>query len=374
LAEILRPLIEERVLDKEGKVESVRQKQEELITIVPDPNTFSLIVNASKKNQEWIKSLLEQLDIRRPQVLIDVTLVEISESDAFDYDLELVSKFPRFEADGTLDKIEHPSILSPFPSERVSEVASSFIGETLTGQGFYADKHIQTLLTLMEKKGYGRVLAKPKILVNDNELGHIDTTNTIYVSRSASTVVTTAGGQAPPLSTSYTFDEFPSGIQLDITPHISKGDLLRLEINMTRSSQTAPQGGIGENQPPPDKSENNIETTVTVPDKSTIILGGIITVQQLKNNSKVPLLGDIPLIGGLFRNVNNSSTHSKLYVFVKAEILRPDDTLAGLPDLEQISQRNKAAFEEFEDRFQTYQDWPGVKPKSMNPLKVLDAQ
>lgn len=372
LAEVLKPLIEETVLDKEGKVESVKQKQEEQITIVPDPNTFSLIVSASKKNQEWIKNLIDQLDKRRPQVLIDVTLVEIEESDAFDYDLRLISKFPRFEPGGTLsNKFEHPSILSPFPSERVTEVASSILGEDLKGQGFYADSHIQALLTLMQKKGYGRVLAKPKILVNDNELGHIDTTKTIYVSRSSQSVTTT--GEAT-LSTSYTFDEFPSGIELDITPHISKGELLRLDINMTRSSQIAPEGGIGRNEPPPDKNENNIETTVTVPDKSTIILGGIITVQQLKNNSKIPLLSDIPILGGLFRSINNSSTHSKLYIFVKAEILRPEETVAGLPALEQISERNKSAFEEFEDKFQNYQDWPGIKPKGMDPLKVLDAQ
>ena len=221
----------------------------------------------------------------------------------------------------------------------------------------------------MEKKGYGRVLAKPKILVNDNELGHIDTTNTIYVSRSASSA-TTSG--EPVVSTSYTFDEFPSGIQLDITPHISQGSLLRLQIKMQRSSQTAPQGGIKENQPPPDKNENNIDTTVTVPDKSTIILGGIITVQQLKNNWKVPLLGDIPLLGGLFRSVNNSSQHSKLYIFVKGEILRPEETLAGLPDLERMSDRYKKAFEEFEDKFQNNQDWPGIKPKPMDPINVLD--
>ena len=374
LAEVLKPLIEESILDKEGKVESVRQKQEDQITIVPDPNTFSLIVSASKKNQEWIKNLVDQLDKRRPQVLMDVTLVEISEADAFDYDLQLISKLPRFEPGGTMDKAlpaENSALLSPFPSNRITELSNTLGDSLVGGQGFYADTHIQALLKIMQKKGYGRVLAKPKILVNDNELGHIDTMNTIYGSRSSQAVTTT--GEST-LSTSYTFDEFPSGIELDITPHISKGNLLRLEINMTRSSQTAPESGLLPNQPPPEKSENNIETIVTVPDKSTIILGGIITVDQRKDNWKVPLLGDIPVVGGLFRKIKNSSRHTRLYVFVKAEVLRPDETLAGLPDLERISERNKKAFEEFEDRFQSYQDWPGVKPKSMDPLKVLDAQ
>jgi general secretion pathway protein D len=221
----------------------------------------------------------------------------------------------------------------------------------------------------MQKKGYGRVLAKPKILVNDNELGHIDATNTIYVSRSSSSATTT--GEAV-VSSSYTFDEFPSGIQLDITPHISKGELLRLEITMSRSSQGTPSGG--ENVPPPPKIENNIETTVTVPDKSTIILGGIIQLDQQKQAWKVPLLGDIPIVGGLFRKIGNSSNDTRLYVFVKGEILRPDETFAGLPDLEEISNRHKIAFEEFEKKFQDYHDWPGIKPKPVEPFKVLDAQ
>jgi type II secretory pathway component GspD/PulD (secretin) len=371
LVTVLEPLIQENILDKEGKVESVRQKQEDLITIVPDPNTFSLIVYASKKNQEWISNLIDQLDKRRPQVLIDVTLVEISESDVFDYDLQLVSKIPRFEPGGQMDKL--PALLAPedigFPSDRVTELGT-FVGGALGGQGFYADRHIQALLTLMQKKGYGRVLAKPKILVNDNELGHIDATNTIYVSRSSSSATTTGD---PVVSSSFTFDEFPSGIELEITPHISKGNLLRLEIIMTRSSQGTPSSDK-ENVPPPPKIENNIETTVTVPDKSTIILGGIIQLDQQKQTWKVPLLGDIPLVGGLFRKIGNTSNDTRLYVFVKGEILRPDETIAGLPDLEQISERNKAAFEELEDRFQHYQDWPGIKPKSMNPLNVLDAQ
>jgi type II secretory pathway component GspD/PulD (secretin) len=88
----------------------------------------------------------------------------------------------------------------------------------------------------------------------------------------------------------------------------------------------------------------------------------------------VPLLGDIPLVGGLFRKIGNTSNDTRLYVFVKGEILRPDEKIAGLPDLEQISDRNKAAFEELEERFQSHQDWPGIKPKNMNPLNVLDAQ
>ena len=372
LATVLNQLIQETVKDKEGKIETTVKKIEEEIVIVPDENTFSLIVYASRKNQEWIKRLIESLDKRRPQVLIDVTLVEVGEVDSFTYDLQLVTKFPKLKPGETMDFLT--PLLSPegegFPSKTVAE-AKSVLGEGLSGQGFYADRHIQALLELMAKKGYGRVLAKPKILVNDNEKGHIDTTNTIYVSRSSQSVTTT--GEAT-LSTSFTFDTFPSGIMLDITPHISEGSLLRLEIKMARSSQVAPEGGIQQNEPPPDKTENNIETIVTVPDKSTIILGGILTLEQAKENFKVPLLGDIPLVGGLFRKISDSSRQTKLYIFVKANILRPSETEFGLPDLERISERNRVAFEKSEMEFQNFEEWPGIKPEPMDPLRVLEAE
>ena len=91
LAEVLTKLIQETIKDKEGKVERVVKKTEEEIVIVPDENTFAIIVYASKKNQEWIKKLITSLDRRRPQVLIDCTLVEIQRDDTFEYDLSIVA-------------------------------------------------------------------------------------------------------------------------------------------------------------------------------------------------------------------------------------------------------------------------------------------
>jgi len=111
-----------------------------------------------------------------------------------------------------------------------------------------------------------------------------------------------------------------------------------------------------------------------VPNNKTIILGGLLKLKQGKSSSKVPLLGDIPLVGGLFRSTSNSVDDSKLYVFVRANILRPEETLAGLPELERISERSRAAFEESEQKFQNHQDWPGIKPKPVDPVRVLDAE
>jgi len=378
LVAVLNQLIQETTKDKAGKIEKVVKKQEDII-IVGDEKSSSIVVYASKKNQEWVAKLIRELDKRRPQVLIDVTLVEVSKSDKFEYDLNLISSIPDLtNTSGLIAKLmadaNSPGNLIPRLTSR-SDRRDRFIdfgSSAGSGTGFYGDRHINALLNLMQTKDYGRILAKPKILVNDNEPGSIKTTDTIYVKR--------VSQQLQPLNTgtqmgsgyynqAETFDPYDAGISLEITPHISEGDLLRLEVILSRSDFRTVTG-----EKPPDTTASDITTVVTVPDGSTIILGGMLKLNQSKGGSKVPILGDIPLVGGLFRTIDNSDTQQKLYVFVKAEILRPSETLAGLPDLSRISARDRIAFEEFERQFQQHEDWPGIKPKPMDPLKVLDAR
>ena len=252
------------------------------------------------------------------------------------------------------------------PLNRVTEAASS----AGVGTGFYADRHIQALLQLMQQNKYGRVLAQPEILVNDNEEGSIDTKTTTYVARTNESVNTNSN--TPVTSTSYSFEEFPSGIELMIIPHISEGNLLRLEIEMSRSQQDSAQQAV--NTPPPDITENNIKTIVTVPDQSTIILGGVQQINQDKNTYKVPFLSDIPLVGGLFRSIDNSDVQSKLYIFVKANIVRPDEMEGGLPNLTKESDMYKEAYEEAEKDWQQHKSWPGIKAKPMDPETFLDVR
>jgi len=372
LASILEPLIQETVLDKEGKIESVVRKQDEQITIVSDPNTFSLVVYASKKNQEWIATLIEKLDKRRPQVLIDVTLVEISKADSFNYDLNIIESFPDLVSTSGLTGAIMP--VAEGTNSLISTLLSSgrdrfidFQSNRGAGTGFYGDRHINALLTAMQQKDYGRVLAKPKILVNDNEPGMIHTGDTTYVVKQTGTII--QGATAGTVQTSLDYDPYLAGITLTITPHISRGDFLRLDINLERSDFGTITG-----EKPPDTTESNIETTVTVPDRSTIILGGMLKLNQSKGGTKVPILGDIPLLGGLFRSTSNSDLQRHLYVFVKAEIIKPDEEGLVGDDLARISERNREAFEKHEIEFQEYHDWPGIKPKAMKPFKVLDAQ
>jgi len=381
LAEVLQSLIQETTQEeKEDKtIERIVKRKEENIVIVPDPNTFSLIVYASRKNQDWIAGLIEKLDKRRPQVLIDVTLVEISKSDAFNLDLNLIESFSDLTktsglTGGLIPVTEPVNLVEALTNRPTGSRPDRFIdlqSSSGSGVGFYGDRHINALLTAMQEKNYGRILAKPKILVNDNMEGMIRTEDTTYVTRTSSIPVASgaAGQQTTLIQTAEEFEPFDAGITLGITPHISEGDLLRLDINLIRSDFGTITG-----EKPPDTTTSEINTTVTVPDGSTIILGGLLKLNQSKGGKKVPLLGDIPLVGGLFRGVSNNDIQKKLYVFVKAEVIRPEDTTYAMGELVRISDRNRAAFEKHEQEFQKYQDWPGIDPKPIDPLKVLEAE
>jgi type II secretory pathway component GspD/PulD (secretin) len=173
---------------------------------------------------------------------------------------------------------------------------------------------------------------------------------------------TTTGGTTDTVRVSTTYTPYQAKIALEITPQISEGELLRLEIAMTREDfGTATIVGA-----PKNTTASNINTIVTVPDGSTIILGGLIKLNQSKGGNKVPLLGDMPVVGALFNTIDKVDTGSKLYIFVKANILRPEETV-GINQLKEISRTNRV-----ESTFQQYQEIPGIKPKPIDPKQVLE--
>ncbi len=359
-------------------------KEEERIRIISDPMTYSLIVYANKKNQQWVGELIRELDAYRPQVLLDCTLVEITKDDQFKYEIDLVSK--TYSTDGgsppdssVLRDTVGAALLnnSGFSLQRYAH------GATSAGQitGFFNSEMVQGLLTAMQQNQYGRIMARPKILVNDNQEGEIKTEEIQAVAQIKTNVIPGTATQTSTTSQDATFTDYTAGVTLKIKPHISKGDMLRLEITLNRTdfgttTKTIPiSDGSGGTTPvpyPPDRTTTDITTVSTIPDGATIILGGLEKVKQNKLNAKVPILGDLPLVGGLFRDVNNRDEQGKLYVFVKANILRPGDQAGGLEDMRRVSGSNRQAFEEFEQNFQEMEDWPGIRPKTMEPRQILE--
>lgn len=385
LADTLNQLIRETVSEvpRDSKVQAKPQsaslQDEDRIKIISDPASYSLIVFANKKNQQWVKTLIEQLDEYRPQVLLDVTLVEITKIDDFNYDLGIISSYPDLvnpsgltntilDSSGNVSFVSDniiSNLLQPPKRDRRRFIDMQSDSGNFTG--FYGDKTVNLLLEMMQTKRYGRILAKPKLLVDDNHEGSIETKFTTYITReTSSTQIPDVG--APFTTKDIKFEPYDASIRLDIKPHISKGDNLRLEIVLSRSDFVDLDSTSTK---PPDQTITNITTVVTVPNGSTIILGGMDKINQTKGGTKVPILGDIPIIGGLFRSTSNTNRQNKLYVFVKANILRPGTDMTST-DLIDISRENRHEFESMEDEMQEYEDWPGFKPDPMDPIHILE--
>jgi len=349
--------------------------QGERIRIIADKASNSLIVYANKKNQLWISELIKELDAYRPQVLLDCTLVEITKDDQFTMDLDVISK--KYGLTTPFKQLTNPIT----GSTAVTNTGGTALEGTFSSAAetpfaaFYGDNNIQALLTMMDKKNYGRVLARPSILVKDNEEGVIRSEKVTYVAEQKSNIISN-GTNAPTTTTDVSFKDYTAGITLTITPHISSEKIMQLEIELDRTDfiqgPTTTKIGTTEYPKPLDTTSSNVKTWSIVPSGATIILGGIETVTQSKTNSKVPILGDIPLVGLLFRGINQSDNQSKLYIFVKANIVKPGDELTGQSDIEKISQKKRQAFEADEARFQGLQALPGVKPNPMYPEKVLE--
>jgi len=360
VAGLLEKLIKRNSRDIEDKIDNLSNDSEQIM-VVPDPNTFSLIVHATQKDHEWIKELTKSLDKRRPQVLIDVTLVEVTRNDTFEYDLNLITN--------AKDSVIGNTVLSPLQTSNAGSILESSFN-MLDSDGnpsgltkvFYSDDKVQALLTAMRRKNYGRVLAQPKILVDDGRRGEISTIDQTTFSMETVQIP----DQGAPITTR-DYETVEAKLQLQIIPHIGEGNLLRLEVNMSREDfGTRPSDGA-----PPDKATSKVNTTVFVPDDNTVILGGLVKLNQSKGGSKIPILGDLPLIGFLFRSVDKSDVEKKLYVFLKANIVRPFDNTV-ISDLENISRQHRDAFERAETEFQEYENFPGLKPIPMQPQKVLD--
>lgn len=320
LAEALGKLVCEPGGDREGREQAGRANSQERIVVVPEKVTHSVIVRADREDQEWIATLIRQLDKNRPRVLIDCTLVEVTRSDFFDSDLSSVRQSPA---------LGHTSPMAAEPNEYLS--------------AFYDDHQIQALVVALQSRGYGRVLARPMLLANDHQKVTMETKETTYA-------------KGP----SGTYTPYETGLMLDFTPHIGAGVVLQLDVALAQSDFRKETWGR-----PPGTRFNKVEASVRMPNSSTVILlGGMLKLNGNRTGSRVPVLGDVPLVGGLFRS---KDAQSKLYLFVKAQVIRPVDIMK---DLEALSQKNREAFERRELEFQAMQEWPGLGLKRVAPGKL----
>ncbi len=353
VASMLESLLESEKRDDKGQVNVPGKEGAPIVVALAD--IYAVAVRASAKQHDNIRNLIAILDKRLPQVLVEAILVQVNADDAMNLGVSLQNAY------GAVGNT-NASLLSPFG---VANSTLSLPGASgiVAGSGgtlaFYNDTLVHSAIEALETEGKGKVVSMPRILVNDNEEGSIDSKR-----EEPTTKTTVPPGSDTPIIEFAGYED--AGTTLKITPHISEGDFLKLEITLSVNSFLGESSG---NVPPP-KSTNEISTMVTVPNNTTIVLGGLTTETTGTTVNQIPLLGNIPVAGALFRNVSYSQNKNVLYVFVKANIVRSEE--ASFKDLDTLSEKHRKKLRELEMGYKNLPIIPGIEPDVEEQHSVLD--
>ena len=284
--------------------------------IQADEETNALIITADPNTIKNLKAVIRQLDIRRAQVLVEAIIAEITTSNNKELGVGIA-------VDGTnRDSGSLPAGVSNFAGvgELLLSVASGTAPTALPaglsfGLGNETSSGVRygALLRALQTDTNTNILSTPNIVTLDNEEAELIVgQNLPFVTGSF-----TGTGSTNPQNPFQTIERQDVGLTLKVTPQINEGDTVKLVLEQEVSSVipgTVEQGIA--------TRKRSIKTTVLVDDGGILILGGLIAEEVSDTESKVPLLGDIPIIGFLFRTQNTTKTKQNLMVFLRPSILR----------------------------------------------------
>lgn len=330
-------------------IRSVVTPLEDGITVTADPATNALVIKASKEGYETLKQVIEKLDVSRPQVLVEALIVEVDVTDdltlGFDFayrfvngDIDLLVSTGAAVVPGTGLAAAAASKAFDNPADAFDPSADPSSDGSSLGIGMQAtasDKDVN-------------IVSAPHILTSDNEEAEIIIGDNIPIITGRTDAAT--GGNN--LSQAVNVERQDVGVTLRVTPQISEGDTLRLNI-FQEITEVSPNPAVGD----PDEvgvalSNRKIENTVVVNDGETVAIGGLIDESYTETENGVPFLRDIPYLGWLFKTRSEALRKTNLLIFLTPHIIRNAD------DLERETIRKRL---EVEDRIGNTSDFAELK-------------
>lgn len=274
------------------------------VLIAADTANNQLLIRAPQRQQTELERIIAKIDVRRPQVYIDVQIVSLTNTD----DFRLAVETQLINANGSGGLLQSNfGLTSPAESGLITDrrdVKPSLRG--LTSALILSDQ-LPFVINAIQTVTDARVVANPSLLVDNNELASI-----ISIRQEPFQQSTITPGGSEVVSTEFA----EAGTSLEVTPRISSGGYLRLAYTITLSSFSGTEGN-----PPPIDDRTVEAESVTIPSDATIVVGGI-SLESIRDTVvKVPILGDIPLIGLAFRDTQKVQTGELLYVFITPRIL-----------------------------------------------------
>ncbi len=330
-----------------------------------DESTNSVLITADSDTMQSLKAVVDSLDIRRAQVLVEAIIVEVQNSDGSELGVQWMYTSPDngFGAStdgkgniaslgGAAAKFPNPDVKPYDTAAHDSALAGLATGLAgLAGQTFGIGRVGKSgdflgLLRMLQTKSGTNVLSTPNLLTTDNTKASISVGQKIPFktgSFSGASGGGVGGGSSGFQSPFNTINRESVGVKLEVTPHINEGDSLMLDIKQEVS-------GISDKNNPdgPITDERKIDTQILIADGQTVVLGGLIRDDVQVGSTRVPLLGSIPLLGRLFRTESSTKLKTNLLVFIRATVIRDDKVMEGataekyqsIRDLQIKSRRN----------------------------------
>ncbi len=322
--------------DEEGRVRPLVDLEGK-ITLVPNLNSNDLLVNTNPSNLEALKRVIALIDVPTPQVLIEGIIVEAS--------LDASSKLGV-----TFSWTENPAFNDPSVTQRTTVNLPTTDPQgglkfTVLGKSFDA------VANAVKSDRRFNVLSTPRIFTQNNRQAAISIGQDVPILNSQQSFGSTASSI-----------EFKNvGVVLDVTPHITADGNVNIEVGQD-ANEIAGFTTLNNNQVPI-ISRRSTETTVSLKDGQAIVLGGLIRDSVQRNSSRIPILGDLPLIGSLFRSKDKSHSKTELMVFLRAHVVRYSDEVDDLTRM----QRDEAGIKpgSLGGRHIGLDDVPGAPPKEV---------
>lgn len=306
-------------------------------SIEADEGTNSLIITADAEVMATLGAVIERLDIRRAQVLVEAIIVEMNATDSRDLGIQwlFINKNGAYGSSSQNNGLLTGPLVAggSEPSTDPDDVRAGLAGMLGATRGQVLgigriddDLSFNVVLNALQGNNDANILSTPSLLTLDNEEASIVVGQNVPF-LTGSYAATGTGGSSNPGNPFQTIERQNVGLTLRVTPHINEGDSLVLEISQEVSSLTGAASDF--NATDVITNERKIETKVLADNGQTIVLGGLIQDDIQEAGNKVPILGDIPLIGRLFRNDSVTKRKNHLMVFLRPLIVRDSRDLTG---------------------------------------------
>lgn len=310
------------------------------ITVIPDTNTNSLVIVTTPDNVDLVQQILDQLDRIPEQVMIETMIVEAT----LDSSTKLGVEWTWAQANAFNDTGVTGNARSDFGLAGANPALQGF-RYTLTGG------NITSFINALKTDDKFEVLSTPRIFTSNNVEAEIN------ISQSVPFVLSQREDANGNLTFNYSFQDV--GIVLTVTPRITANGYVTMEISQTANDL---QGFTDFNAPI--VNQRQADTTVSVKDGETIVLGGIMRSQVTSRVKKLPILGDIPILGELFKSTEKQNVKTELLVFLKPTIVRDEN------EARELNERTRSQLSPgLRKRVESQQQNNGARPASSKSEK-----